>query len=249
MIDGQSIGITPLRTANVPPPMALHDLEIPSNAIDVAFNADTSLLAVLHQQGISIFEWRSTAASAPPPELTGRVTFQKSDFCKATYQQITFADTNQVLVLQRDETGQKIVRYGFNDSGRMEEIPSKECASLVVSTLSSYFRDGLAYAFAQDTKGGIHSLAVGDHSLAHCSLPSYLPWVEIATNEDEIAFGLSSNGHLYANSRLLVKNCTSFLLTPAHLIFTTTTHLLKFVHITQVNGGQCTHTQNVRTKS
>ncbi|KAI9715988.1 MAG: hypothetical protein M1812_005622 [Candelaria pacifica] len=53
-------------------------------------------------------------------------------------------------------------------------------------------------------------------------------------NDEPIAFGLSRSGHLYANKRLLVKNCTSFLVTAAHLIITTTQHLLKLIHITSV---------------
>jgi len=84
--------------------------------------------------------------------------------------------------------------------------------------------------------GDLVSLA-GDQFPGDVKFPIFLPWVEIVRLGNEtIAFGLSANGHLYANSRLLVKNCTSFLLTPAHLIFTTTTHLLKFVHITSVAG-------------
>lgn len=47
---------------------------------------------------------------------------------------------------------------------------------------------------------------------------------------------MSRNGVLFANQRLLAKNCTSFLLTPAHIVFTTSQHLLKFVHITNVEG-------------
>jgi elongator complex protein 1 len=34
----------------------------------------------------------------------------------------------------------------------------------------------------------------------------------------------------------LVRNCTSFAITPAHLIYTTSQHLLKFVHLTVANG-------------
>ncbi|CAL3971291.1 unnamed protein product [Diplocarpon coronariae] len=236
VIDGQSLKITPLRTANVPPPMALHELHVPSNAIDVAFNADGSLIAVLHQQGISMFEWQSVAASASPPVLTGRVTFENTDHCKVAQQQISFVDTDHVLILQRDENGPKVVRYGFNeDSGRMEAVPSRESPSSAMFTLSSYVKDRLAHPFVQGRKGDLHNLTSGHQSLSYCNFPLYLPWVEIAAGEDEMAFGLSSHGHLYTNSRLLVKNCTSFLLTPAHLIFTTTTNLLKFVHITKVD--------------
>jgi elongator complex protein 1 len=66
-----------------------------------------------------------------------------------------------------------------------------------------------------------------------------LPWFEISKVDDEIvAFGLSRNGHIYANSRLLAKNCTSFIVTPSHLIFTTNNHLVKFVHLSANVDGK-----------
>jgi ABC-type enterochelin transport system ATPase subunit len=51
-----------------------------------------------------------------------------------------------------------------------------------------------------------------------------------------VAFGLTKSGVLYANSRILVRNCTSLAVTSAHLIFTTTQHLLKFVHLVGADG-------------
>jgi len=51
-----------------------------------------------------------------------------------------------------------------------------------------------------------------------------------------VTCGLTRSGVLYANERMLVRNCTSFVVTPAHLIFTTTQHLLKFVHLTSLDG-------------
>jgi elongator complex protein 1 len=244
VIDGQSIKVTPYRTANIPPPMSLHDLEIPSNVIDVAFNSDASLLAVLHQHGISIYEWKNVAASGPAPNLTGRVTFGKGQIssleppCAPVYLQLSFTDKDEILVLQKIGSESFIKRYGFDDdTGRMEEISSNKSPSTNVSSLSSFCQDGVTHAFIQDKSGSLHSTMLGDHGLSSCNFPTFLPWVEIIPNgEDYIAFGMSPNGHLYANSRLLVKNCTSFLVTPAHLIFTTTTHLLKFVHITSVTG-------------
>lgn len=43
---------------------------------------------------------------------------------------------------------------------------------------------------------------------------------------------LSPQGTLYADKTLLARDCTSYILTDAHLIFTTAQHLLKFVHLT-----------------
>ena len=45
-----------------------------------------------------------------------------------------------------------------------------------------------------------------------------------------IDFQLTGNGSLLANEKILARGCTSFLVTPSHLIFTTSQHFLKFVH-------------------
>jgi elongator complex protein 1 len=49
-------------------------------------------------------------------------------------------------------------------------------------------------------------------------------------------FGLSSKGSFYAADQLIASNCTSFVATTAHLIFTTSNHLLKFVHLSEDKG-------------
>jgi elongator complex protein 1 len=237
VIDGKNIKITPFRIANIPPPAGLHELEVQSHAIDVAFNADSSLVAVLHRQGISLFEWKDVRILSASPSLTGRVTFAKTEDQPYTYQQICFAGGNELLVLRCSASGSVVDRYGFNDeTGRIEISSSDEFTTSSVLTLSSSFNDCVSCPFVQVTTSDLLTFTPAHQPLSDCKFPTYLPWVDIAYNPDPIAFGLSGNGHLYANSRLLVKNCTSFLLTPAHLILTTTNHLLKFVHITDVKG-------------
>jgi elongator complex protein 1 len=239
VIDGQTVKVTPLRTTNVPPPMALHELKVYSNAIDVAFSADCSLLAVLHLDGIALYEWNAAESGSSTPSLTGRVTFEKTERADDMYQQITFISKSSLLVLQPiAASDEPVKRYGFNDdTGRMEKVPSGINTNSIILTMSSFCQDGLSHPFVQTGSGELHSLAFGDHSLGNCNFPAYLPWVEIMPHKDGfLAFGMSSNGHLYANNRLLIKNCTSFLVTPAHLIFTTTTHLIKFVHVTDAVG-------------
>ena len=57
---------------------------------------------------------------------------------------------------------------------------------------------------------------------------------DVSVTDEFVVFGQTTGGSLYANQRLLVRDCSSFLVTPAHLIFTTAQHLLKFVHLTDV---------------
>lgn len=49
-------------------------------------------------------------------------------------------------------------------------------------------------------------------------------------------FSLSRKGELVANGKLLTRGCTSFATTDAHLVFTTSQHLLKFVHLNASDG-------------
>lgn len=218
--------------------MALHEIIVHTNIIDVKFDVDASMIAILHHQGISIYEWKSISASGSPPLLTGRYTFEEDEVAESHYQQICFADVNDVLTLRRHGFTSFIMRYGFNeDTGRMYKKAHEENPTSRIITLSSFNNNGSTHPYAQDLTGNLHSLKFGDYSLADCGFPMAMPWIEIVShNDSQIAFGMATNGHLYANSRLLVKDCTSFLVTPAHLIFTTTTHLVKFVHVADVNG-------------
>ena len=238
VIDGQSLKVTPFRAANIPPPMALHDICVSSNIIDIAISADCSVIAVLHHDGVALFNWKSTTAAGPPPMLTGKFTFSTTPKMRETFQQITYSEDNSVVVLSSNGSDSLIERIGYNDeTGRVEELYQLEIPTSSILSLSTFVENGVPHPFAQDVSGGLHSLSSAGGSLAHCRLPAALPWTELVLNgESQIAFGMSSSGHLYANSRLLVKNCTSFLVTSAHLVFTTTAHLIKFVHITDVEG-------------
>jgi elongator complex protein 1 len=238
VIDGQTVKVTPFQVANIPPPMSLHEIFVPSNALDVSFNVDASLIAVLDQQGISVFEWKSISVSATAPVLTGRYTFEENDIASSAYQQIAFADKTDLVTLQHQGPQSVITRYGFNDeTGRIEKREPVNSPSSMLCSISSFNDNGSILPFAQDLSGNLHQLVSNNPFLAHCGLPNALPWIDIVSHKGlSIAFGMSSTGNLYANSRLLIKNCTSFLLTSTHLIFTTTTHLIKFVHITDVEG-------------
>ncbi|RDW91470.1 elongator complex protein 1 [Coleophoma crateriformis] len=239
VVDGHLAKLTPFRAANIPPPMALHDITVPSNVIDIALSWDSSSIAVLHQEGIYIFEWTANSASSSSPSLVGKVSFGKSGSAPQNFQQICFSEKNDIIVLGRSGSGSIIRMYGFNDeTGRIDE-KGEQTTHPSISSISSIAENGSMHAYFQNGSGDVlQSYSQDDDPLPGLmsNMPVSLVQVDILPHESNyIAFGMSNTGNLYANGRLLVKNCTSFLTTPAHLIFTTTTHLLKFVHITNVN--------------
>ena len=66
---------------------------------------------------------------------------------------------------------------------------------------------------------------------SHGDSPNEMIISGFKNDDNSILFYLDESNALFANQRCLVKNCTSFLLTPAHLVLTTGQHLLKLVHI------------------
>ncbi|KAL9046762.1 MAG: hypothetical protein Q9214_000486 [Letrouitia sp. 1 TL-2023] len=140
VIDGKILKITPLRIANVPPPMALHEISLKENAKDIAISTYGGKEPQPSQVALKFEVLHSTG----PPSTYGT-----------------------------DITAQN--------------LPYEIYESSTVPIESSVFR-------------------------------------------------LTENGALFAKERLLSRNCTSFVETPYHLIFTTAQNLLKFVHMTAVEN-------------
>lgn len=217
--------------------MALHDITLNSNVIDLAFNEDCSMIALLHQKGVSVFEWKSVSASGSAPTLTGQFTFKESDLAAYFYQQISFSKAKDFLVVKSNGVTKFIDNLVFNDNtDRMEVNGHSKVASSSLLTLPVFlYENNLLNPLGEGKSVLDNSGVIPD--VGYDKLPTAPSWVDIIANvNSKLAFGMSGNGHLYANSRLLVKNCTSLVVTDAHLIFTTTTHLIKFVHITNINN-------------
>ncbi|KAL9038947.1 MAG: hypothetical protein Q9180_002824 [Flavoplaca navasiana] len=154
VIDGKILKVTPFRQANIPPPMALHDIEMAANANDVMITLREStkpllLIKVLHPGQTSLYTL-DCSKSEPPQRI----------------------QENGVL----DQNGIDITSEGL----RLERPLSFVTSSLPAETGN---------------------------------------------------FKLADNGSLLFKGRLLAMGCTSYLVTPSHLIYTTSQHMLKFVHL------------------
>lgn len=237
VIDGKTVKITPLRTANVPPPMALYEIHLRANAVDVAWSASGRYLAVLTHYYVAVYDMTDISKQG---EVTKPLDDSQFEQDWETHLQVAFSTDTELFSLSHLEDGNrenvKRIPLQFDEddftlSGIETKLqPPENRVSLLVAgqATSNMF---------MEHSGDIIS-KIGDCSIqspiVHLPLPC--PWVEIAKFDSQtIAFGLSSNGHLFAGTRRLASNCTSFLLASSHLIFTTSNHLLKFVHLTLVD--------------
>ncbi|KAI5928016.1 IKI3 family protein [Camillea tinctor] len=236
VVDGKTLKITPFRTANVPPPMAMFELQISTPIVDVAFSPANTFMAVLHQDGVDVYGWNTNQQRSLLPSKIGSTAFAKEDINgNIIPQQVAVTENSTVHYLCFGESS--AIRSHKFDRSTGEFLAS---TSLYAGSLFGFVRLTQATStdvLAQDGLGRIHSVVNEQDELYSVRLASQLPYCEVIDLAGNvIAIGLSRNGHLYANSRLLLKNCTSFLVTTAHLIITTTNHLVKFIHLTSVEA-------------
>jgi len=141
------------------------------------------------------------------------------------------ADRELLVLTHKSGSGENIYHAKDDDFNLMQQDSS-------LARISSIHLCTMAHSvYMQTLRGEVSKVQLssesvwGKHAL---SLPDFCPWLEVVKDtESSMAFpvGLSATGSLYARN-LVVHGCTSFVLTPAHIIFTTSQHFLKFVHLT-----------------
>lgn len=140
VIDGKTLKVTPLRLANVPPPMAFDEIEVPTAIRAASFSDDGREILVYHGEQVSSFA-------------------------------------------------------------------------------SDYAARPMVRAVPQSTED------LSPELQASIRRPS------VSAQVGESDFTLSENGILHRAGSPLPIRCTSFVVTTSHLIYTTSNHLLKFVHL------------------
>jgi elongator complex protein 1 len=224
-----NLKLTPLRYANVPPPMSLHELQLPRDAIDVHINSAIGSIAVLTINSIEVFSYKPKKGKVDEPEFLKSVPIS-SDY--GTPRQVILTTSRNLAILcDGEDSRSQVLCYDTNDPDASFHH-SRTLANNLVSNISTTLDDSLLYS--QSDTGNIfpNGREASPHDGIPSKLPEYCPWTDaIQAEEFSLVIGLTRSGNLFVNDRLLSRNCTSFLTTTAHLIFTTSQHLLKFVHL------------------
>ncbi|KAL7267237.1 putative elongator complex protein 1 [Rhizina undulata] len=232
VIDGGILKLTPLRIANVPPPMAFREVELKSTPINVAVSPDGSKIAVLRRSAVDLVQWTfGKKKLVAEPKVISQVAEISPD---GTYRQICFLGNDTLGLLYDDSFGQSVIKVL-----ECEEADSvKQIGELIPNINSSISKLGAlpeSNSFFYEDQAGVvqlHNWKTGLES-SLWKFPAFCPWIETAVIEEQqvLLFGLTETGVLYANDILICSNCTSFMVTSAHLIYTTTQHVLKFIHL------------------
>ncbi|KAJ5342017.1 hypothetical protein N7541_011141 [Penicillium brevicompactum] len=241
VIDGKNLKLTPLRLAGVPPPMAHNELALESNAIDVAFSKSGSRIAVLMSNRVSIYLWSLKSRPVPIPILES--SYPLSDTTATRPRQIAFLGDNEVYVLKDDGPGSSHIERTHLETRVTESVYQSADSEQLASIFAGIGHQALwlSHTHQPARPANYSSLEASPEGV------DIVPWVESPnvdshwaravsiSDEERILITMTRTGGLYANKRVLARNCTSFLVTPSHLLFTTSQHLLKFVHLNHVD--------------
>ncbi|KAK0514757.1 hypothetical protein JMJ35_003374 [Cladonia borealis] len=261
VIDGKCLKVTAMRLANVPPPMALHEIALENNAVDVAVSgcirhegSDAVMIAVLHREGHALYIWSLGSEAQNTPWLSSTQDLSIKDiFSGMMNLQIVCSREGSVVCLSNDSNMPAFWSLEHNGFGPI--YVSERCKKIegIVSP-GSHSGPPIYLLAEQNETAGIEERALNgttksdeiditlfrsSHSVVEAT--SWRSEAHVPTNDlsngvnipaaKDVVFSLSENGTLFANERRLVRSCTSFLVTPVLLIFTTSQHLLKFVHL------------------
>ena len=261
--------MTPLRLANVPPPMALHELTLESNIIDVAVLTDKShskstFIALLDHNNLTIYDWNVEVKPNHPPEFHASIAL--ATFATSYPDRSIALLPRQLLLLDHERISilvsgiQECHVHVLNLQSKVLGLNKSVGVPFAQGILSnSSAADGSLYLHGIDGQLVQYGDPVSNSDGAieyvmqvKAKLPTKIRQVVIMDVQDPvrrtgsqesnghttniIAFGLALDGSLFAGSHCLTRDCTSFVVTSAHLIFTTTQHLLKFVHIGLAQG-------------
>ncbi|KAJ5570934.1 hypothetical protein N7535_004594 [Penicillium sp. DV-2018c] len=242
VIDGKTLKLTPLRLAGVPPPMAHNELALESNAIDVAFSKSGTRIAVLMSNRFSVYLWSLKSRPVPAPILES--SYPLPDSRASRPRQIAFVNDNEIFVLKDSGPNSSHIERTILDTRTTESVYQAADSEQLASIFPGIGHQALWLSHARQPTwpAKYSSIEVSSSGDLDITLWDERPNVDshwarvVSISEDErILIALTRTGTLYANKRVLARNCTSFLVTPSHLLFTTSQHLLKFIHLNRVD--------------
>jgi elongator complex protein 1 len=183
VLDGSLLKLTPLRNANVPPPMALHELKLQQDAIDVAISQSSTQLAVLDRGKVVIYSYSITSKSVQQPECHSEHPLPQD--CDVPVQ-VAWRGENEVFVLTHDAELNQDAVYVLNCETLnwvLVDVSLDHVSSIVSS--QSY-----SEVYIQSSLGLVTAAPSGtEENLEQPStkLPVLCPWVETVVVGDEVS--------------------------------------------------------------
>jgi elongator complex protein 1 len=176
------IKLTPLRHANIPPPMALHKLQLTGDVIDVTVNSHLGLVASLCAAGVLIYEYNTTKRSIQNPKLMNKISLP-ADVLPC---QVKLSDQGVLALLAYDEEfGSQVYTAQLSSN---QATFGLDPVFLDLEEVSCLFTsvDG-KHVCVESSNGQVVVLNEMVAISASIQLPEYCPWLDVSTVSDTVS--------------------------------------------------------------
>lgn len=181
--------LTPLRIANIPPPMSMLELEVGSPAVDVAFSSSGTRLAVLSNRDFALFAFDMQKRPIAQPKLL----WKSEDLEGHNPRQVAFVGDDRLCILtdvwDEPETffwmyeGEQLVNMGpILEPGKVSSMTSDVEFSKALVTLR---RGELTSVVQVETAESLQTKLL-------TNMPSFPPEVKMAVGEEQVSIQIRS---------------------------------------------------------
>ncbi|KAK9712591.1 putative elongator complex protein 1 [Basidiobolus ranarum] len=245
VIDGSSLLLTPFKFLNVPPPMSAFEIECEYPVSNVSFcsGAHVNNFATLNTNGsISLYETPFSKTTSKPtvPRLLGSFDTKEKLPC-GTLKQIAWINPRAMVAIQSQIGKQDSLVLMHVQCEPEVTLLSVESIDSHTSIIRLYHNSVREEVLIESANGEIYQLDCepGNFELMPFSGVSTLSepctWITSARigsspeTSVEALIAQSDRNKLYVNNTLLASDCTSFYVTDHFLIYTTVSHIVRFI--------------------
>ena len=239
--------------------MSFSEITTSENIVDCSISLSGSRIAILTAVSIEAYDWDFESKTAMAPKKIASMVFmsQERSGSNTRMRQVLVQDEDIIRLLSQSVTGEsKITTYAIETSNlalvdaSIGPLASKGDDGVLVRNI--YVDANHQYVWSQNENGlnclDQPQLSSSSAVLSSSEIVLVEGYEEHQSDFDNSSnhngtdskhahiFSLSRKGELFANGKLLTRGCASFATTDAHLLFTTSQHLLKFVHIGAFDG-------------
>lgn len=245
VIDGQVANITPITKANVPPPIYYRDMFVEENCNSIAVSKQNDLLVAISVS--KLFIGKRDDRFNFDSDVT---TVEKAAFVldePDTLRQVIVTEDSIVVLIDSELDGLSYFAVLSLEGAFVRHV---EVYEKVVLVKPSFDFKSVTW---ENIRGSVFKLSDSEeqdsfdeivHLPALCSdfivreklvefKDEYLD--EVVTEVKQYTIGLTSNGKLYLNDKLITTAVTSFMVADDLVLFTTAQNMLQFLHWKTLN--------------
>ncbi|KAJ2403251.1 putative elongator complex protein 1 [Coemansia sp. RSA 2559] len=233
VVDGTQLLYTPFSYSNVPPPMALYTVDTPLPAAHLAFAAFGSgndfAVLLADRRTVLFYECKhaKTVREGESPKEVARISVPGD----ISVRQIAWPARGKLVCL--GVSGGRGEMLSVVEIGSSGDVAVRKQLAVERSVLICAAPHAGGAVLVEDITGNVSVLDRETDELSAVSrLPAMCPDIDAVSDVGNPAItvvGRSERNQLFANDHLVSSACSSFYLRKDLLVFTTTTHLVRFI--------------------